>query len=62
MIAKYALSNGDILSVGIWSELLFNPDTSYTKSKFILKIKNIIEKLKKIPMGNFLYLKKKNFI
>lgn len=61
MIAKYALSNGDILSVGIWSELLFNPDTSYTKIEIYFKDKKYNREIEEDSNGKFFIFKKEKF-
>lgn len=58
MVAQYALSNGDILSTYIWSELLFNPDASYKEIEISFKDKKYKKEIGEDFNGKFFIFKK----
>lgn len=58
MVAQYALSNGNILSTYIWSELLFNPDASYKEIEISFKDKKYKKELEEDSNGKFFIFEK----
>ena len=58
MVAQYALSNGNILSTYIWSELLFNPDASYKEIEISFKDKKYKKEIGEDFNGKFFIFKK----
>lgn len=58
MVAQYVLSNGDILSTYIWSELLFNPDASYKEIEISFKDKKYKKEIGEDFNGKFFIFKK----
>lgn len=58
MVAQYALSNGDILSTYIWSELLFNPNASYKEIEISFKDKKYKKELEEDSNGKFFIFEK----
>lgn len=58
MVAQYALSNGEILSAYIWSELLFNLDASYKEIEISFKDKKYKKEIGEDFNGKFFIFKK----